>query len=397
MSNDIISSHKYWCPQCQRHFAKLTLGEDLVSCPACGTPSREIDSTSYMRRVLDSFLSGNEFSRQESSNTSTSDMNPLMEEIARRRPSIENSPQPIIQESPNDTHSVEDMSTTESINSIPNEPLNLGAPLNNEISEEVSTGQPRRRRLMLIHTIFITGPHGGIVIRTGHMLPETDQHMPDSQEQPEAQQTQSQIHEETQQPEPNSQQNHHHSGLLDLLGRLNPLRLLRRDRHHSENTQNEQRENQTDSAEILRPHHARSDPINPEEQQNRPEEEQFPSMADPGLRIFMNPLDLFSNGFVGLDQLLEQIFSAMPEHQGVPPASDESMKKVQEFEYQMGKESDMCAICHDDFQEKQTISKLPCSHSYHKDCVNKWLKMHGLCPVCRSPLEKESQTVTQEQ
>lgn len=46
-------------------------------------------------------------------------------------------------------------------------------------------------------------------------------------------------------------------------------------------------------------------------------------------------------------------------------------------------EESTCNICWDDFEDNQTTRRLPCLHSYHKDCIDKWLKTNNTCPICR--------------
>lgn len=43
----------------------------------------------------------------------------------------------------------------------------------------------------------------------------------------------------------------------------------------------------------------------------------------------------------------------------------------------------MCVVCMCDFEMKQNLRVLPCSHEFHTRCVDKWLKTNRTCPICR--------------
>ena len=47
-----------------------------------------------------------------------------------------------------------------------------------------------------------------------------------------------------------------------------------------------------------------------------------------------------------------------------------------------------CSICLADYKDTDWLRLLPdCGHLFHKDCVDKWLRLNLSCPVCRtSPL-----------
>ena len=42
-----------------------------------------------------------------------------------------------------------------------------------------------------------------------------------------------------------------------------------------------------------------------------------------------------------------------------------------------------CSICIDKFKEGEYKRDLVCSHTYHKKCIDKWLKKELSCPQCR--------------
>ncbi|KAI1306079.1 E3 ubiquitin-protein ligase RNF38 [Halotydeus destructor] len=42
-----------------------------------------------------------------------------------------------------------------------------------------------------------------------------------------------------------------------------------------------------------------------------------------------------------------------------------------------------CVVCMCDFENRQILRVLPCSHEFHTRCVDKWLKTNRTCPICR--------------
>lgn len=44
----------------------------------------------------------------------------------------------------------------------------------------------------------------------------------------------------------------------------------------------------------------------------------------------------------------------------------------------------VCCICLAKYANNDELRELPCSHFFHKDCVDKWLKINALCPLCKN-------------
>ncbi|GFZ17679.1 hypothetical protein Acr_26g0009490 [Actinidia rufa] len=51
---------------------------------------------------------------------------------------------------------------------------------------------------------------------------------------------------------------------------------------------------------------------------------------------------------------------------------------------------DRCAICLDEFRVGSEVTRIPCSHVYHDDCIVSWLKTSNSCPLCRYEMPSSS-------
>jgi hypothetical protein len=68
-----------------------------------------------------------------------------------------------------------------------------------------------------------------------------------------------------------------------------------------------------------------------------------------------------------------------------------SKKVCQPFKSAEGKELEeaedkkCCSICLSDYKDSDVVSVIPdCSHMFHKDCIDEWLRLHATCPLCRT-------------
>lgn len=49
----------------------------------------------------------------------------------------------------------------------------------------------------------------------------------------------------------------------------------------------------------------------------------------------------------------------------------------------MGQDWRECCICLTDYDEGETVRELPCTHIYHQSCIDTWLEVNTLCPLCK--------------
>ncbi|KAK3847836.1 MAG: hypothetical protein J3R72DRAFT_430907 [Linnemannia gamsii] len=48
----------------------------------------------------------------------------------------------------------------------------------------------------------------------------------------------------------------------------------------------------------------------------------------------------------------------------------------------------VCAICLCDYEDDEELRKMRCTHYFHKDCVDEWLRLHRNCPLCKRDIEE---------
>ncbi|XP_077211725.1 RING/U-box superfamily protein [Tasmannia lanceolata] len=49
-------------------------------------------------------------------------------------------------------------------------------------------------------------------------------------------------------------------------------------------------------------------------------------------------------------------------------------------------EDAVCCICLAKYADNEELRELPCTHFFHMECVDKWLKINALCPLCKSDI-----------
>ncbi|KAK4358065.1 hypothetical protein RND71_023675 [Anisodus tanguticus] len=106
--------------------------------------------------------------------------------------------------------------------------------------------------------------------------------------------------------------------------------------------------------------------------------------------ILVNPL---TQGMVVIESRssssFDSLLSELMRKEGQPPASQASIEALQSVEICEEGEKGECAICLDELRVGGVVKEMPCKHRFHGDCVEKWLKIHGSCPICRYKMPEE--------
>merc|ERR1711933_376497 len=100
------------------------------------------------------------------------------------------------------------------------------------------------------------------------------------------------------------------------------------------------------------------------------------------------------NAFGGMDNMsYEQLLQAFGDGTDNLAAEESAIASlptavIKDPTKELPKDARTCAICLEDFQEGDVRKTLPCLHGFHEECVNKWLRTNGACPICKHRLEE---------
>ncbi|XP_047323204.1 E3 ubiquitin-protein ligase MPSR1-like [Impatiens glandulifera] len=126
--------------------------------------------------------------------------------------------------------------------------------------------------------------------------------------------------------------------------------------------------------------------------QSDPDPSESASSARPrGRIILINPM---TQGMVVIEGTFSRIDSLFRDllvnKQGQPPASKSSIDAMLSVEICEEDRENGCMICLDDWEVGMKVKEMPCKHKFHGECIEKWLGIHGSCPVCRYKMPVEN-------
>ncbi|KAE9605531.1 hypothetical protein Lal_00024975 [Lupinus albus] len=115
--------------------------------------------------------------------------------------------------------------------------------------------------------------------------------------------------------------------------------------------------------------------------------------------ILLNP---FTQGVVVVDgaSSLENLFRELGSSKsGQPPASKESIEAIPSVGIVESDDLGECVVCLEEFEVGGVAKVMPCKHKFHPNCIEKWLGIHGNCPVCRyqMPVEEKGRDMKRDE
>ncbi|PON64098.1 43kDa postsynaptic protein [Trema orientale] len=75
----------------------------------------------------------------------------------------------------------------------------------------------------------------------------------------------------------------------------------------------------------------------------------------------------------------------------VAPAAKASVEALEKVGYDdvVSLEVLTCVVCLEELKGRSQLTRMPCSHLFHGECIEKWLQNHHSCPICRFELPIE--------
>ncbi|XP_022972862.1 E3 ubiquitin-protein ligase RING1-like [Cucurbita maxima] len=88
---------------------------------------------------------------------------------------------------------------------------------------------------------------------------------------------------------------------------------------------------------------------------------------------------------------LEALLRDLGGKEGHPSASKASIQALPTVQVKAEELPCECPVCLNEWEIGCLAKELPCTHKFHRECIQKWLGIHGTCPVCRykMPVDEE--------
>ncbi|KAH7520662.1 hypothetical protein FEM48_Zijuj08G0169600 [Ziziphus jujuba var. spinosa] len=94
--------------------------------------------------------------------------------------------------------------------------------------------------------------------------------------------------------------------------------------------------------------------------------------------------------------LVRSITGAKPNSDKCVITTTQYLKLIEEknptrfFSERLRLELPECSVCLSEFEEGDKIRKLQCKHTFHRDCLDRWLQQYwATCPLCRTKVLPE--------
>jgi len=67
------------------------------------------------------------------------------------------------------------------------------------------------------------------------------------------------------------------------------------------------------------------------------------------------------------------------------------LKLTKYNETTISKEDSICAVCLGEYEQDEELRHLPCNHHFHSLCIDQWLSINKVCPLCKKDIQNETE------
>jgi E3 ubiquitin-protein ligase RNF115/126 len=110
----------------------------------------------------------------------------------------------------------------------------------------------------------------------------------------------------------------------------------------------------------------------------------FPDFGFPTIHSFFDEPYPFFTTMVDIGDILNHMAQQHPS--GHQPASQESVRQLEDVKISEEQTNEMCSVCQEKFKLGELAKVLPCKHLFHPDCIIPWFRVKDSCPLCRHPI-----------
>ncbi|XP_064601392.1 uncharacterized protein LOC135467550 [Liolophura sinensis] len=109
-----------------------------------------------------------------------------------------------------------------------------------------------------------------------------------------------------------------------------------------------------------------------------------PQLPPYGISMDINDEATEVENYEALLNLAERLGEAKPRGLTKPEIEQLPHYRFNTESHRSDTDQTSCVVCMCDFESRQMLRVLPCSHEFHTKCVDKWLKTNRTCPICRA-------------
>jgi len=110
------------------------------------------------------------------------------------------------------------------------------------------------------------------------------------------------------------------------------------------------------------------------------------SHLPPGLQMLLLNTEALAGGY---EERLMEVQETLSRRRGL---SHETIERIEKFSWDSGAarqhDQTSCMVCLANFVDGEDVRKLPCSHVFHRHCIDEWLRRQTDCPICKLNVDR---------